>query len=62
MNALKVQATLKEKLDEIDNRVANEVRQDLVETLLKIKVGMWEKGKIIAKYRDKISQVGEFVQ
>jgi len=42
--------SLKEKLDEIDSRVANQVRQDLVEALLKIEVGMWEKGRVISEW------------
>lgn len=39
--------SLKEKLDEIDNRVVNEVFNNYYESRYRILVGMWEKGEAI---------------
>lgn len=43
--------SLKEKLDEIDNQVLKEVYSGFYDSRLRIKLGMWEKGKAIAEFR-----------
>ena len=42
---------LKEKLDEIDQTVYQEVHEDYKKSRMKVLIGMWEKGKVIGDSR-----------
>lgn len=50
---------LKEKLDEIDQTVYQEVHEDYKKSRMKVLVGMWEKGKVIGDSRGGEPPTGE---